>query len=455
MNTKKFKELGPAIYEPPQLSTYAGSLFAEPLEVKEEETQTEEERIVERERVEKEKEEERKMNREAGEKVGDGMSMMSSQSAIAMINVKAEKCEWLNDILYKFWRTSAQGLVSSSLGMTRDILDMVMVNLQELPLMRGVSVQLKNIQVGDHAPYLVSMSTIQTMGCDDMIIDTELKWDSNISISGILKKGPLPVPFSISDLSLDARAKVGLKIDRENIFKSLLGISLTEECSPDFKVAAVTKIPGFDQIIHVIVKAVVSMLLLWPTYMAFRLDGSYADFFEESEEALQRPFAEIALLRGDVNRGKLPLGWNMVKALHAPWVTPIGKGSDTVFYICYRRATDEEMAKEDFVPVTSIKFADQSAGRRHNLITNTLFGLSGNLTGKSNDRLYLAVDCNSYGAPIVEIAVAEQHVKPKDNCWVPVPHVNQPDNNEPFQTQKTSLYVRYGERGEGKGKFEG
>ena len=62
-------------------------------------------------------------------------------------------------------------------------------------------------------------------------------------------------------------------------------------------------------------------------------------FFLSSFAESKRPFAEIALLRGDINRGKLPLGWNMVKALHAPWVTPI-KGSDgSAFYICYRRAS--------------------------------------------------------------------------------------------------------------------
>ena len=40
-------------------------------------------------------------------------------------------------------------------------------------------------------------------------------------------------------------------------------------------------------------------------------------------EQKKLPFAELVLLRGDTHRGKLPLGWNMVKALHAPWITPI------------------------------------------------------------------------------------------------------------------------------------
>ena len=62
----------------------------------------------------------------------------------------------------------------------------------------------------------------------------------------------------------------------------------------------------------------------------------------------------------------------------------------------------------NFVPVTSLKFADSNARKKHNILSNTLFGLSGNLTGKSSssDALYLAVDSDEFGAPIVEIAIA-------------------------------------------------
>ena len=99
--------------------------------MKEEESQTEEERLIEREKVERAKEAERR--RLEDEKGSDGdWELMRSSSSIALVffffffffffeitnnlfkqlNPKAEKCEWLNDILYKFWRTSAQGSLS-------------------------------------------------------------------------------------------------------------------------------------------------------------------------------------------------------------------------------------------------------------------------------------------------------------------------------------------------------
>ena len=58
----------------------------------------------------------------------------------------------------------------------------------------------------------------------------------------------------------------------------------------------------------------------------FRKDKNHSTPILTEEKEL--PFAELQLLRGDIHRGKLPLGWNMVKALHAPWVTPLGKGME-------------------------------------------------------------------------------------------------------------------------------
>ena len=92
---------------------------------------------------------------------------------------------------------SSAGLMTQSLGLTRDIIDMVMVMMGELPLMRlvyfsallcgmclcivlfslflrGISIHLKDVQVGDQPPYFLSMSAVQMVGCDEMVLDTEV-----------------------------------------------------------------------------------------------------------------------------------------------------------------------------------------------------------------------------------------------------------------------------------------
>jgi C2 domain len=386
---------------------------------------------------------------------------------------------WLNAVLMKLWRNSAQKLVDDQIETIQQQID------EQLPLLGiGMRLTINSINIGKEPPRLEYMSTEESAS-HVIVINTKLSWRSKLRVSIAVRPGLLiVVPVLVKELTLRAAAQLTVTFNNaRNPLDTDVALCLLKPTVPDVHIMPVGTIdtkwlPGISAMIRNLISSSLNDMLLWPARMRVNLDSlALIDDMPDHQllaanDEQVPPITDIAIiwanhdndrasLTSDADGNPLAAPWHMLKRTvgNLPANANRDSGSDQRIFLAYRRESGAPPITDIAVyaprtdePEQQLSRGGDDEQRRLDVVLRTLSGHSADLNYGPNKgtRLYLAIGRHSRSPPITSLHMAFEDIGeqlPPDVHRVARLYKNRDAGNLNRRCRKSSRHIYLGYAG--------